>query len=185
MTKAFVRLSYRQIIDASATGDFEKKIFHDSYAEFILKVQTYNPEKKFTKFSEIVANDGRANSLHYKCSFAVLHHIEPLNKKIPGLPDQAGRINIPFAIPEFKILESDITDKSLHKIAITYVTDTFTLVDNFAEYLLLAMGDQTYPTGNQGLETFTLRMQPDLSIISYKEIIAAENQLFLSNAKPL
>src|SRR5438876_9251225 len=105
MAKALIKIAYRQVIDASSTGSFEKKIFHDSYAEFLLKIQAYNPGKKFSKFSEIVANDGRANSLHYKCSFAVLHHIEELKNKIPGLQDNAGRMTIPFAGPEFKVLE--------------------------------------------------------------------------------
>jgi hypothetical protein len=174
MAKALIKLAYRQIIDANSTGSFEKKIFHDSYAEFLLKIQTYNPENKFTTFSEIVANDGRANSLHYKCSFAVLHHIETLKNKIPGLMDAAGRVAIPFDVPEFKVLESGINDKSLHKIAIIYTTDIFTLVNSFGEYLLLATGDQSESIEDPGLETFTLKMQENLSIINYKEIPVKE-----------
>ena len=179
MAKALIKLAYRQVIDASSTGSFEKKVFHDSYVEFLMKIQVYNPEKKFAKFSEIVANDGRANSLHYKTSFAVLHHIETLQNKIPGLQDTSGRINITFAIPEFKVLESDIIDKGLHKVAITYITDMITLIDSFGEYLLLALGDQTNPAGNQGLETFILKMRDNLSIVNYKEIVS-EN-LFISS----
>ena len=174
MAKALIKLAYRQIIDVNSTGNFEKKVFHDSYAEFLLKIQAYNPESKFSKFSEIVANDGRANSLHYKCSFAVLHHIETLNNKIPGLQDTAGRIVIPFALPEFKVLESSIQDKNLHKMAVIYITDVFTLLDSFGEYLLLSIGDQSESISNPGLETFTLKMQDDLSIINYKEIPVKE-----------
>ncbi|HKB45633.1 MAG TPA: hypothetical protein VKC90_14645 [Chitinophagaceae bacterium] len=179
MAKALIKLAYRQIIDASSTGSFEQKVFHDSYAEFLMKIQAYNPGKKFTTFSEIVANDGRANSLHYKTSFAVLHHIETLQNKIPGLQDEAGRINILFVIPEFKVLESGLADKALHKVAITYITDTITLIDSFGEYLLLSLGDQIHPAGNQELETFILGMQDNLSIINYKEIVS-EN-IFISS----
>jgi hypothetical protein len=178
MAKAFIKLAYRQIIDANSTGEFERKIFSDSYAEFLLKIQAYNPEHKFTKYSEIVANDGRANSLHYKCSFAVLHHIETLKNKIPGLQDTAGKYNIPFDVPEFKVLESGIADKSLHKIAIIYTTDIFTLVDSFGEYLLLAMGDQSEAIVNPGLETFTVKMQENLSIINYREIVSERSVTF-------
>src|SRR5438876_972513 len=116
MAKALIKIAYRQVIDASSTGSFEKKIFNDSYAEFLMKIQAYNPGKKFTTFSETVASDGRANSLHYKTSFAVLHHIETLQNKIPGLEVEAGRIKIPFSIPEFKVLESSIIDKRLHSV---------------------------------------------------------------------
>lgn len=170
MAKAHIKLAFRQIIDANSATDFEKRVFHDSYAEFLLKVQAYNPENKFSKYSDIVANDGRANSLHYKCSFVVLHHIETLKNKIPGLQDTAGRFNIPFDVPEFKVLESGITDKGLHKVAIIYITDVFTLADSFGEYLLLVIGDQPESITNSGLETFTLKMQDNLSIVNYKEI---------------
>jgi hypothetical protein len=179
MAKALIKLACRQIIDASSTGSFEKKVFHDSYAEFLVKIQAYNPGNKFTTFSEIVANDGRANSLHYKTSFAVLHHIETLGNKIPGLQDTTGRVTIPFAVPEFKVLESDVIDKNAHKVAITYITDTITLIDSFGDYLLLAPGDQTQPAGNQGLETFTIRMQDNVSVVNYKEIVP-EN-IFISS----
>jgi hypothetical protein len=174
MSKALIKLAYRQVIDVNSTNELEKKIFQDSYAEFLLKIQAYNPGNKFSTFSEIVANDGRANSLHYKCSFAVLHHIETLSNKIPGLQDTAGRIAIPFALPEFKVLESSIHDKSLHKMAVIYITDEFTLLDSFGEYLLLSIGDQSESISDPGLETFTLKMQANLSIINYKEIPVPE-----------
>ncbi len=174
MAKALIKLAYRQIIDANSTSDFEKRIFHDSYAEFLMKIQAYNPENKFSKYSDIVANDGRANSLHYKCSFAVLHHIEELKNKIPGLQDAAGRFNIPFDVPEFKVLESGISDKSIHKVGIIYVTNVFTLVDSFGEYLLLSLGDQSEAITNPGLDTFTIKMQENLSVVNYREIVSQQ-----------
>ena len=178
MAKTFIKLAYRKVIDAASAGSFEKKVFHDSYAEFLLKIQAYNTSNNFTRFNEIVANDGRANSLHYKCSFAVLHHIETLKNKIPGLEDTAGRAVIPFAFPEFKVLESDTGDRDLHKVAITYVTDTFTLLENFGEYLLLTSGDPSASTAAEGLETFILKMQPGLSVINYREAVPDENFIF-------
>jgi hypothetical protein len=178
MAQALIKLAYRQIIDANSQTDFEKKVFHDSYAEFLMKIQAYNPGNKFSKYSDIVANDGRANSLHYKCSFAVLHHIEKLMKKIPCLHDTAGRFNIPFDVPEFKVLESGIADKSLHKVAIIYTTDILTLVESFGEYLLLAMGNKSETIANPCLETFTIKMQENLSIVNYKEIVSESAVIF-------
>lgn len=180
MAKALVKLAYRQVVDATATGSFEQKVFNDSYAEFLMKIQAYNPDKKYTKFSEIVANDGRANSLHYKTSFAVLHHIETLQGKVPGLQDNSGRSNLSFVIPEFKVVESSITDKNLHKVAITYITDTYTLLGSFGEYLLLTAGDQSKRTGEEQPEVITLQMQPGLSIIHYQEIVADKEAIYLN-----
>jgi hypothetical protein len=178
MAKAFIKLAYRQLIDANSAGNFERRVFHDSYAEFLLKIQNYNPGNKFTRFSDIVAADGRANSLHYKCSFAVLHHIENLINKIPQLLDTAGRMNIPFEVPEFKLIESAINDKSLHKVAVIYITGVFTLLDSFGEYLLLATGDQSGSIHNPGLETFTVKMQEGLSIVNYREIVQEKSAIF-------
>ena len=172
MAKAIIKLAYQQIIDNYATGAFERKVFDDSYREFLLKIQTYNQEGKYTTYSEIVANDGRANSLHYKVSFAVLHHVETLKGKIPGLYDNAGRTQVPFDIPEFKLLESGITDKSLHTIAVIYMTPAFTLLDSFGEYMVLSPIDQD---DKEEPETFVLRMQPGLSIVRYAEQPEEEN----------
>jgi hypothetical protein len=169
MPAALIQLAYRQIIDALSSTVLEKRIFHDSYAEFILKIQAYNQEGKFKLYSDIVANDGRANSLHYKTGFAILHHLETLKGKIPGLYDTAGRMQVSFEVPEFKVLESSLEDKSLHKIAITYLTAPLLLIDRFGEYMLLAEGNEETELVN-GVNTFTLRMQPDLSIINYKPV---------------
>ena len=43
---------------------------------------------------------------------------------------------------------------------------------------LLALSDQTHPAGNQGLETFLLKMQDNLSIVNYKEIVSENVFIF-------
>ncbi len=52
-----------------------------------MKSQAYDKEQKFKTFKEMVANDPKANSLHYKSGFAIGNLIEQLNKKIPELQD--------------------------------------------------------------------------------------------------
>jgi len=168
MTKALIKLAYRQVINAESTSNFEQRVFNDSYAEFLMKIQAYNPDGKFEKYSEIVANDGRANSLHYKTSFAILHHLEELKGKIPGLYDSADRIQLSYEVPEFKLIESGINDKSIHKVAITYITGTLTLIDTIGDFLLLAVGDQSE---KEEMETFMLRTRPGISISSYKSLL--------------
>lgn len=170
MAKALIRLAYRHIIDENPKSNFEKNAFNDSYKEFLLKIQAYNTENKLTRFSDIVAKDGRANSLHYKSSFAIVYHLGELNQIIPDLTDTAGRHKIPFEVPEFKILESDTLNKQLHKVAVIYITGIFTLYENFGEYLLLAFGDQSAVNAGEPVETFTLKMNDQLSVIEYTEV---------------
>jgi hypothetical protein len=130
-------------------------------------------EGKFTTFSQMKANDGRANSLHYKTGFSVDGFISTLNKNIPGVKDALEK-NIEFESYKFELIESDTTDRSKHKVAIIYFTGIFTLLDNMEEYLLLATGDKTKElAGSEILEdTFLLKLIPGVSISSYQEVIS-------------
>jgi hypothetical protein len=161
MAKAIIKLAYKQVIDASSTGSFEKSVLFASYQEFLLKSQAYNPGNRLKTFSEMKNNDGRANSLHYKLSFSVGYCIEMLKNTIPGLTDSLGN-NVLFEVPKFELIASDITSIDAHKVAIIYTTGDLTLLNTFSEYMVLALPDST--------ETFTLKMQDNLSVISYKEV---------------
>nr|WP_067058877.1 hypothetical protein [Mucilaginibacter sp. L294] len=160
MTKAIIKLTYKQVIDASSTGDFEKNVLFASYQEFLLKSQAYNPGNKLKTFSEMKNNDGRANSLHYKLSFVIGYFIETLKNKIPVVTDTLGN-NITFEVPKFELIESDVTSIAAHKVAINYITGDLTLLNTIGEYLVLTAGN--------GQETFTLKMQDGLAITSYQQ----------------
>jgi hypothetical protein len=166
MYKAKINLVYRQVIDESSESAFEKAIFRASYQEFLLKSQAYNMDGRFKTFSKLKENDGRANSLHYKLSFSVLHFIAQLNNKIPVIKDNLGN-KLTFETARFELIESHTEDISLHKIAIHYETPHFMLIDFMGEYLLLTDGE---PVENKTAETFVVRMQPDLSVLSYREV---------------
>ncbi len=159
-----IRLAYKQVIDASAQSDFEKKIFNDTYSELLMQEQVYNREKKFTTVAEMIAANPKANSLHYKVGFAIGLYVEDLNKKIPGLIDSLGNA-VHFEIFKTEILHSDITDREKHMIALTYITQSLLLVDSLGHYLVLSKqnGEE-----HEEIETFTLLLQPNLSIMSYK-----------------
>lgn len=170
---AIIKLSYRQIIDAFSEGAFAQSIFNASYAEYLLKSQAYNAEGKFKTFSELKAADGRANSLHYKAGFAVGGFISLLNNQVPFLQDAAGK-TILFDTFRFEVLESDVTNKSAHKVAIHYITDTMTLLNSFGENLLLVYGDKSSELSvnpKQVIEdTFLMKLNSDVSITSYLQL---------------
>ena len=173
MKTALIKIACRQVIDATSADVFEKNILNASYNEFLLKSQAYNLEGKFTTFGEIKANDGRANSLHYKAGFSIDHFITALNKNIPGVKDALGK-NIQFETYKFEVIESDITDISKHKVAVIYFTEILTLLDNLEDNLLLSLGDKTKElAGSEIIEdTFLLKMVADISISSYQEIVS-------------
>ncbi len=166
MYKAKVKLVYKQVIDEASPSGFEKAIFHASYQEFLLKSQAYNRDGKFKTFSKIKANDGRANSLHYKLSFSVLHFIAQLDNKMPVVRDNLGN-KVAFDVARFELIESHVDDITVHKVAINYETEVLTMVELMGEYLLLSAGNVD---GMEPVSTFMVRMQPNLAVSSYQEI---------------
>jgi hypothetical protein len=167
MCKTKVKLVYKQVIDETSGSHFEKAIFKATYEEFLMKSQAYNPDGKFKTFNKLRENDGRANSLHYKLSFAAGHFIAQLNNKIPVIKDNLGN-KVSFETARFELIESHIEDISLHKLAINYETAELTLVELLGEYMLLTQEDPAEK--EDALDTFILRMQPDLSIVSYQTV---------------
>lgn len=166
MAIALIKLVYKQVIDASAQGSFERNVFHTTYDEFKMKSQAYNLEGKFKTFTELKANDGKANSLHYKISFAAGHFVEGLKNRTPELADNLGNA-IAFDIAKLELIESDLTNAEAHKLAVNFITDTMVLYNIIGEYLVLGKYDAaaTGPT-----ETFIIKMQPHLSIVEYQPI---------------
>ncbi len=146
MQKGLIKLAYRQVIDADNKGNFERSVLSIS----------------------MVANDPKANSLHYKSGFAIGNLIEQLNKKIPELQDTLGK-NLDFEMHAFEVIDSDITNLSAHKVAITYITGILTFYGNMGEYMLLAAGDKLNQTSTEPVETFLLKVQHSLSVINYQQ----------------
>ena len=166
MAKAIIKLTYRYIIDAFSTTAFDREVWRISYEEFLLKSQAYNPEKKFNTFTELKTNDGRANSLHYKCGFGISGFIEKLNKKMPLLEDCLGK-PIAFDNYNFELIESNIMNQQQHKVAIHFTTNEFTLHDSIGDHMILS---EKTNSNNNLHESFTLQLQPNLSVVNYEEI---------------
>src|SRR5450432_3919294 len=117
-----IQFSFRQYIDAAHPGEFEKAVRRASYDEFLLKSQTYNPGKRYSWFSEMVAADGRANSLHYKTGFVIEPWILKYRNQIPSLKDHEGK-SIPFISHRFELIESHLSDFRQHVVSMHYQTD--------------------------------------------------------------
>jgi hypothetical protein len=173
MSIGLIKLTYRQLIDANSSGQFEKEVFEDSYSEFMMQVQRYNPDNRFTTFREITANDPKATSLHYKVGFAVGLYVQQLNQRIPGLWDTQNKIAVPFALHELEIVQSSTTSKKQHVVAISYTTHPVALLGSAGDNLVLSFDEP-----HQGwMETFLLKMQPGLTISGYRPVLTANAEV--------
>lgn len=163
MGSSMIKLAIRQVIDAHTSGAFARQVFRDSYAEFLLQSQVYNPDEVFSTFAEIVAHQPKANSLHYKTGFAVGLYIRSLNNLVPDTWDLSGNTQLAFEKHQFKIIASSIRDPQQHKVAILYYTADLLLHRVIGEYLLLGTNNST--------DTFMLKLSDQVTICNYQELM--------------
>lgn len=169
MAKALIKLAYRQVINHRSTSSFEKSVFHDSFGEFLLQIQTYNPERKYTTWQAIQEEVPKAKqNIPYKVNFAIGLYMQALNNQVPVVLDNAGVHPLPFERYEFRIIASDITDRTKHEVSLTYFTDVVTLYDTIGEYLLVAPGD--HRDSKTSVETLLIKTQPHLTIVEYQPL---------------
>ena len=159
MNNAQIRLTCRQVMDATSNGAFQQQVLAATYAEFKLKSQTYNQEQQFNTFREMVGKDGRANSLHYKLSFAALPYIEQLQKKMPHVYDMLDKA-LPFETAELQLIASDLRDSAVHKIALHYHSPIFLLLGTIGDHVLLAAPEVPE-------NSFLLKIRTGISISYY------------------
>ncbi len=167
MEKRVIRLLYRKIIDASSPGVWEKYVYDDSYAEFLLQAQLYNQEKKYSLFTELVSNVPNAGKLHFLVSTAVIGHLKQLNGKLPDILNNTGQLFLPFKNFRFEIIQSGIKDKSKHRVAVNFITEPLVWHDTIHSQLLVSVAGNE--PGSEEILTEQFSLQPFLSICSLKE----------------
>jgi len=131
------------------------------------QAQAYNRDNLFSSFEELKSNNPKANSLHYKVGFSVGLYIRALQNRISIPQETDSIIQLPFEVSEFEIIQSSITDKKLHSVAITYRTGVCTLLQVIGEYLLLSAGDHN--NDEEWQDTFLVKPGKTISIVGYQE----------------
>jgi len=165
--KGIIRLQYRKIIGADAQQPWEKYVFNDSYAEFLLQVQLYNREKKYSSFSEVIAHVPEAGKLHFLVSASVVGYLRQLNGQVPDIRNTSGKLFIPFKGYRFEIIHSDIRDKSKHQVAINFMSEPVIWHETIGDQLLVSVNGEQEAGDEILTEQFS--MQPFLSIYSLKK----------------
>jgi len=167
MSKATIRLAFRQIIDQTITTPFGQNIFHATWSEFRIQQQSFSKGQPLFTWAEIKEAFPKSNpALPFKVSFSIAGLINDLNHQIPGLQDSLGLQAIPFAHHRFELLSSHAADAAQHRISLTYFSPEMTLCEIIGEKLLLSI---TPP------QSFLLQLQPGLSIISYEPTTTARS----------
>lgn len=168
MKKGIIRLLYRKIIDANSSKPWEKLVFDQSYAEFLMQAQFYNQEKKYSTFGELITHVPGAEKLHFLVSGAVTGYMQQLNGKVPDILNNVGRHFLPFKNFRFEIINSDVRSKEQHQVAINFVSEPLAWYDTIGDRLLVGIIGNNDSKDGEAL-TEVLSLQPFLSIYSLKE----------------
>ncbi|WPV68041.1 hypothetical protein [Chitinophaga sp. LS1] len=158
-----IRLIYRKLIDASNTKPWDQMLFEGSWYEYLLQAQTFNPEKKYNTFAELIDNVPNADRIHFLVTPAIIGYLKQLNGRVPDITNNIGKTFLPFKIFKFEIVNSDITDKKKHQVAVNFISEPLTWHDTISNQLLVTINNE--PDNGETL-TEMFSMQPFLSIYS-------------------
>ncbi|SCY47599.1 hypothetical protein [Flavobacterium caeni] len=163
-----IRLAYRAVIDQQSTWVWDRYVFEDTYKEYLMQHQLFNDkDNPKNTFRELLAENEKAEQLHYLVGIAANGYIEQLKGKLHRVPDVLGNQFLPFSSYRLDIVNTDIVDATKHKIGITFYSPPLLLVDIINNcYLVSAEPDTT-----TNLETMMFPMQPHLAICAVEHTI--------------
>lgn len=161
MQNSKIRLAYRIVIDHTSTLLWDKYVFEDTYREFLMQHQLYNPkENQKRTFRELLAENDNAEKLHYLVGIAANSYIQQLKGKLYRVPDVLGNNFFPFTNYQLDIVNTDIADNTKHKIGISFYSPLLTLVDIVNDCYLVSKSTEN----ESGIETLMFAFQPNLAI---------------------
>jgi hypothetical protein len=164
--KSKIRLAYRLVIDNTATFIWDKYVFEDTFKEYLMQQQQFNSKENPKKtFRELLAENEKANQLHFLVGIAANSYVEQLKGNFHRITDILGNNYFPFTNYRLDIINTDINDISKHKIGITFYSPLLTylgIVEN--NYLISKNIENT-----NEFETLLFPVQPYLSICYLRE----------------
>lgn len=138
MPERIITLCYRKIIAMNATGTWEQLVFNDTYAEFLLQAQYFNPDKKYSSFAQLTRHIPQTAKLHFLVSSACIGYLQQLNEKVPDIYNIIGKQFLIFKSFHFEIINSDINEKAVHQVAINFYSEPLLWHDTIGNYLLVS-----------------------------------------------
>ncbi|MCV9927875.1 hypothetical protein OIU83_09440 [Flavobacterium sp. LS1R49] len=166
MYKAKIRLAYRIVIDNTSTLTWDKYVWEDTYKEYLMQNQQFNPEENLkNSFRELLTENEKAAQLHYLVGIAASGYVAQLKGNLHRVTDVLGNNYLPFTNYQLDIVNSDITDQSKHKIGITFYSPLLTLMDIIEGCYLVSKNCEDI----NGLETLMFPVQSHLSICYYEK----------------
>jgi hypothetical protein len=166
--KGIIQLCYYKIIDTGSWTAWDKSVFENTYREFYMQAQQFDQKGLYSTFQEILDDNPKAEQMHYLVSTAATNYIRDL-KFIPEIANNSGKLCLKFQNFKFEILQSHISKKDLHRVAISFYSDSLTWIDTIGNQLLIAYGDQREALkAGREVPTDMIALQNCLSISTFQ-----------------
>ncbi len=164
--KSKIQLAYRLVIDSNSTFVWDKYVFEDTYQEYLLQHQQFNSKENPKKtFRELLADNEKAEKLHYLVGIAAANYAQQLKGNLYRVTDILGNNYFPFINYRLDIINTDIEDISKHKIGITFYSPLLTYLGMVGNHYLLSKNTEE----SNEFETFMMTAQSGLSVCYLKD----------------
>jgi len=135
--------------------------------EFKIQAQNFSAGTSITSYAELLRQVPNAQQLPDRVVPAVTGYIQQLGGIIPDILNTLGRRFLRFNNFQFEIINSDISDRDKHVIAINFFSDPLLWIDTVDNCLLVSAYQEKTDTA-EGVEMLTdlFQLQPYLNIHS-------------------
>ena len=167
-----VELGYRKVFHADSPDGWERDLFADTYQEFCMQAQFYDPEGKWPDWHGLLRQFPRAEKLHGLVSMAAIGYLRARHQWIPDILNAMDKPCLTFQQFQFEVLASHRQRKSEHRVAITFYSGAMIWLDQLVDTMLLAPTDQYDGWLNgEKIHPLVVRMRPGLFIHSIQKPI--------------
>lgn len=161
-----ITLCYRKLLDATAAAarPWSQLVWDDTYAELRLQAQTFNPERRYRSFAQLLHHVPDAGQLHFLVSAAARGYLQQLGGRVPDVLDNLGRQFLRFTQFQFEIVDSDLLDPSRHLVAISFYSEPLVWHDTVGPYLLVSEPAGAEAAGAGPVQLVQFQLQPYLAL---------------------
>ena len=165
-----IRFRYRKVIDQHTKDEWSRMVWEDSYSEFKIQFQLYNPEKKYFSFGQLLDYNPQSEHLHFLVGGSVMNYIVTLKGKFPEIVDNAGHRCLTIGQCRFEIINSDIRNIHQHQVAFNFYSPEILLHEVIGNHLLVS---EVLPQGTGAFATHLVPLVPYLTMdrIRYDELL--------------
>lgn len=161
--KGIIQIGYTLKIDRNTTDAWAKAVWESTHFEYKLQVQNFAESKEFPQYSALLKVQPKAERLPHLVSAGMLGYLRNLGGKMPFVSNNLGLPALPFKNYRFQLIDSHLSDLSVHNISIYFLSEPLVWIETIGEKLLVA------PVSETGeYKTALISLGSNLSIDSFK-----------------